>query len=128
MFTLTPLMNGGVLVEGTDVTGKTGTTILLSDKWDMFKSVRAHEAATAEFAEVVDEFFKPLTEAADRAEEIAHPKKHDWSMVTISEATEGVEAQVIELDMDGTILRLLEAGDGSMLRWVGNDTLVVIAP
>jgi hypothetical protein len=128
MFTVTPLLGGGTLVEGTDVTGKEGRTILLSDKWDAVKSVRAHIAASEAFDEVVTEFFKPLTDAAEMATAIAHPASADWSKVTIVEGTEGVPAEVVSLDMDGVILRLLEETDGAMLRWIGEDTLVAIAP
>lgn len=128
MFTVTPLMGGGVLVEGTDVTGKEGRTILVSDKWEMLQSVRAHNKATEVFDAQVEEFFKPLTEAAELAQSIAHPVTEDWSRVVLSEATPGVDAEVIVLDMDGVILRLLDETDGSMLRWIGEDTLVAIQP
>jgi hypothetical protein len=127
MFTITPLLGGGTLVEGTDITGKEGRTILLSDKWDAVKSVRAHIAASEAFDEVVTEFFKPLTDAAEMATAIAHPAANDWSKVTIVEGTEGVPAEVVSLDMDGVILRLLEETDGSTLRWIGEDVLVAIA-
>jgi hypothetical protein len=128
MFTITPLMGGGTLVEGTDVTGKEGRTILVSDKWDMLQSVRAHKEAQSVFDTQVEEFFKPLTDAAEQAVAIAHPQSENWSRVVLTEATEGVKAEVIELDMDGILLRLLEETDGSMLRWIGDDTLVAIQP
>ena len=127
MFVVTPLLGGGTLVEGTDVTGKTGRTILLSDKWEAVKSVRAHIAASEAFDEVVQEFFAPITEAAEAAQAIAHPTATDWSTVTLVEGTESMPAEVVALDMDGVILRLLAETDGSSLRWVGDDTLVAIA-
>jgi hypothetical protein len=127
MFVVTPLLGGGTLVEGSDITGKTGRTILLSDKWDAVKSVRAHMKANEEFSKVVDEFFAPLTEAADAAQAIAHPATAEWSKVTLVEGTEFEPAEVVSLDMDGVLLRLLEETDGSTLRWVGEDTLVAIA-
>lgn len=128
MFTVTKLMGPGTLVEGTDVTGKEGRTILISDKWEMLQSVKAHNKAAEVFDAQVEEFFKPLTDAAEQAQAIAHPVSEDWSRVVLSEATEGVEAEVIVLDMDGVILRLLDETDGSMLRWIGEDVLVAIQP
>jgi len=128
MFVVTPLMGGGTLVEGTDITGRTGRTILVSDRWDAVKSVRAHMRAAEAFDEVVHEFFAPITEAAEAATAIAHPVKDDWSRVTLVEGTEGEVAEVISLDMDGILLRLLEETDGSTLRWVGEDMLVAIQP
>ena len=127
MFTVTPLMGGGTLVEGTDVTGKEGRTILVSDRWEMLKSIRLHKQASEVFDAQVEEFFKPITDAADMAQAIAHPVTEDWSKVTVTEGTEGVEPEVITLDMDGVILRLLDETDGSMLRWIGEDTLVAVA-
>ena len=128
MFTVTKLMGPGTLVEGEDVTGKSGRTILISDKWEMLQSVIAHNKAAEVFDATVAEFFAPLTDAAELATAIAHPVAEDWSKVTLTEATEGVAAEVIELDMDGVILRLLDETDGSMLRWIGTDILVAIQP
>lgn len=128
MFTVTKLMGPGTLVEGTDITGKEGRTILISDKWEMLQSVIAHKQASEVFDATVAEFFAPLTDAAAAATAIAHPKSEDWGRVVLSEATEGVEAEYIDLDMDGIILRLLNETDGSMLRWIGEDVLVAIQP
>lgn len=128
MFTVTKLMGPGTLVEGTDITGKEGRTILISDKWEMLQSVIALNKAAEVFDATVAEFFAPLTDAAELATAIAHPVAEDWSKVTLTEATEGVAAEVIELDMDGIILRLLDETDGSMLRWIGEDVLVAIQP
>lgn len=127
MFTITPLLGGGTLVEGSDVTGAVGRTILVSDRWDAVKSIRAHQVAEAHFDEAVTEFFKPITDAAEVATVLAHPTATDWSKVTITEETEGVAAETISLDMDGILLRMLEETDGSALRWVGEDVLVAIA-
>lgn len=128
MFTVTPLMGGGTLVEGTDVTGKEGRTILVSDRWEMLKSIRLHKQAAEVFDAQVEEFFKPITDAAEAAKAIAHPVTEDWSRVVVTEGTEGTEPEVVTLDMDGIILRLLDETDGSMLRWIGEDTLVAIQP
>lgn len=125
-FTTTPLMGGGFLVEGSDATGKEGRTILVSDSWNMLSSLRLHMKAGEVFDEQVQEFFRPLVEAAEEARSIAHPVREDWSQVVLEEGSEGSEAHVVELDMDGTILRILHETDGSLLRWVGDDTLVAI--
>lgn len=128
MFTVTPLMGGGTLVEGSDITGKEGRTILVSDRWDAVKAVRAHNEAQMVFDAAVTEFFQPIVDAAEAAKGIAHPTAEDWSRVVISEGVDGTEAEVINLDMDGILLRLLEETDGSQLRWVGEDTLVAVQP
>ena len=126
-FTTTPLINGGYLVEGQDSKGNEGTTILLSDRWDMVVHLRTHEVAQAQFDTVVKEFFAPLTDAADAAKALLAGPTQDWGKVTLGEAVEGHEAEVIQLDTDGILLRLLAEGKHDLLRWVGNDTLVAIS-
>ena len=124
-FTTTNLINGGVLVEGTDVAGYIGRTILHSDAWTMVQHLRAHEIADAEFDQVVEEFFKPLTDAADKARALVAGPTQDWGTVTLGEQVQGHEAEVIRLDADGILLRLLDEGKSDLLRWVDN-TLVAI--
>ena len=77
--------------------------------------------------EAVTEFFKPITDAAEVATMLAHPPVAEWSKITLTEGTEFEPAEVVSLDMDGVLLRLLEETDGSTLRWIGEDTLVAIA-
>src|SRR3954469_8452849 len=64
---ITPLINGGYLVEGTDSAGREGTTGLPSERWEMVTHLRNHEVAQEQFDDVVKEFFAPLTDAADKA-------------------------------------------------------------
>jgi len=123
-FTTTPLVSGGVLVEGTDSKGNDGTTILRSERWDAVVHIRTHTVATDEFNEMVEEFFKPLTDAADKAKALIAGPTSDWDMVTIKAGTEYEEAQVVHLDEDGILLRLLAEGQHDKLRWVNGDKLV----
>ena len=127
MFTTTALLGGGTLVEGTDITGREGRTILISDKWEAVQEIRRHIAASEEFDAVVSEFYAPLTAAAEAAKAIAHPATAEWSEVTLKEGTEFEPAETVSLDMDGTILRILAETDGASLRWIGTDVLVAIA-
>jgi hypothetical protein len=126
-FTTTPLINGGVLVEGTDVKGNTGATILRSTAWEMVVHLRAHEVASEQFDQVVKEFFAPLTEAADAAQALIAGPTQDWAKVTLGESVKGHEAEVVQLDSDGIILRLLDEGHEDSLRWVGENELVATA-
>lgn len=126
-FTTTPLINGGYLVEGQDSKGNEGTTILLSDRWDMVQHLRAHGTAQEVFDQAVQEFFQPLTEAAEAASAVLRGPTQDWGRVTLGEAVQGHEEEVIQLDTDGILLRLLAEGRHDLLRWVGGDTLVAIS-
>ncbi|MGV0949444.1 MAG: hypothetical protein ACOYB3_02140 [Azonexus sp.] len=128
MFTITPDMFGGFHVEGTDATGKSGATILESPAWERVLTTRAHKEASQVFDAAALEFFKPLTDAAEQAKAIAHPSTNPWSEVTIDEGIQGVAPVKVKLDRAGTILRLLDETDGSMLRWVGDNILTAVRP
>lgn len=122
MFEVTPLLDGRTLVEGTDIKGVEGRTVLSSPAWSAVLDYRKQDEAMAEFDKTVEAFFAPLTEAADK---LAETTVNPWATVTIGESVEGVTAREVKLDEQGIILRLLAETDGSMLRWVGNDLVAV---
>ena len=122
MFEVTPLLDGRTLVEGTDIKGVEGRTVLSSPAWQAVLDYRKQDEAMAEFNKTVEAFYAPLTEAADKLSETT---VNPWATVTIGESVEGVTAREVQLDEQGIILRLLAETDGSMLRWVGNDLVAV---
>lgn len=122
----TRLLNGGYLVTGQDSAGNEGKTILHSERWDMVQHLRAHEVAEKEFDEAVEEFFQPLTDAADRARATIAGPAMDLATVTFGENVEGSKAREVELDEDGILLRILTEGNQNLLLWVGDDKLVAI--
>lgn len=124
MFEVTPLLTGGTMVKGTDVTGAEGSTVLWSDAWQAVQMAKAQSEAMAEFDASVETFFAPLTEAADKLATFNQPS--EWETVTIGEKVEGQDVKVIRLDHDGVLLRLLAETDGSQLRWLDAFTLVAV--
>lgn len=124
MFEVTPLLTGGTMVKGTDVTGAEGSTVLWSDAWQAVQMAKAQSEAMAEFDARVEAFFAPLTEAADKLATLNQPS--EWETVTIGEKVEGQDVKVIRLDHDGVLLRLLAETDGSQLRWLDAFTLVAV--
>jgi len=123
---VTPLISGGYLVKGTDNEGTKGSTILTSDRWDLVLHLRNHKVAEEEFDRTVEEFFKPLTDAADKAKATIAGATSEWGKVTIGENVEGSHAQVVDLDEDGIILQILAEGNQNQLLWVGDDKLVAV--
>lgn len=121
-----PLISGGYLVKGQDSEGNKGSTILTSERWDMVQHLRNHEVATAEFDAAVEEFFAPLSDAADKAKALLAGPVGEYNTVTIGENVEGSAAKEIELDEDGILLRILFEGNQNLLLWVGDDKLVAI--
>jgi hypothetical protein len=122
MLEVTELQDGGVLVEGTDVKGVDGRTVLYSPAWQEVLAYREQVAAMEEYDAEVEKFFAPLVKAAEK---VTTGSENPWATVTVGEDVEGVEAQQFKLDSAGIVLRLLAETDGSSLRWV-NDTLVAI--
>jgi hypothetical protein len=124
--TTTPLLSGGYLVKGTDAEGNKGSTILTSDRWDLVLHLRNHKVAEEEFDKTVEEFFAPLTEAADKAKALIAGPAKEWGTVTIGENVEGSHARTVDLDEDGIILQILHEGNQNQLLWVGDDKLVAV--
>jgi hypothetical protein len=125
-FEITPLVSGGYLVEGNDFKGNSGSTILRSARWDLVKHLRTHEVATEEFNLMVTEFFAPITAAADKAKALIAGPTAEWGTVTITEGTEGKAGQIIELDEQGILLRLLDEDQVDKLRWVNNELVATV--
>lgn len=127
-FTTTALMGGGTLVEGTDETGKTGRTLLQSDKFDMYLHVIKHKEAEAIFSGAVETVLAPIMAAAEEVEALMASPSQDFSRVVISDGTEFEPAEFADFDTDGTILNILRLGRFDLLRWIGDDLLVAIQP
>ena len=64
-FTTTALANEFFLVEGTDVRGKYGECVIHGGEWLAIKRSLGTDTAKAQLDAAIEEFFKPLVEAAD---------------------------------------------------------------
>ena len=112
--------------------GGTHQALLDTTQWDDIKHRLAHDDAEKDFGAAVEEFFKPLVEACDLAEEklaATLPKTDPAFTVEIAPAVEGVEgapAVTFVLNHDSAVLRILESGDHSRLIWMG-DTIGILA-
>ena len=128
-FNVTRLSGQRALVH--DVSN-TRRAILDTAQWDEIKHRLAYVDAEKDFGAAVEEFFKPLVEASDLAEEklaATLPKTDPAFTVEIAPAVEGVEgtpAVTFVLNHDSAVLRILESGDHSRLIWVG-DTIEILA-
>lgn len=121
-FTTVALTGDRVLVKGTDVFGNEGQTVLDGAAWAEVKRHRAFHEAEGSFDTAVEEFFAPLMEASEKLQQaIATPALDPDSYVVLvegEEATEGRSQEVIKLDTDSIVLRLIERGDTDRLVWV----------
>ena len=130
-FTTTALVGNRVLVTGTDFLGTEGKAVLDSSQWVAVNARKQHNVASKEFDTAVEEFFAPLTQAADKAHAATQgPVEDPITYVVIDDAVEGVQgkpAHVEKLTRDSVILRILETdADCTRLAWVG-DQLEVLA-
>lgn len=129
-FTTTALVGNRVLVTGTDFLGTEGKAVLDSSQWAEVNATKQFNVASKEFDAAVEEFFKPLTDAAEKAQVSTKQEEDPISFVVIDEAVEGTPgkpAHLVKLTHDSIVLRLLEENLGTdRLAWVG-DSLEVLA-
>ena len=81
-------------------------------------------------ADARKEFFAPLVEAAEKAQKTVEVPTDAIAYVTLEEATEGTPAtpgQVVKLNHDSIVLRILESGDTDRLVWVDGGLEVLAA-
>ena len=126
-FTTTRLVGARVMVKGTDVFGTEGQTVVDSTQWDEVNANTEFDQATEAFEAAVQEFFAPITEAAEKLNSSMKRPDDPASYVVLKEAVEGVQAepaQLVRLSKDSVVLRLIEQGDTDRLVWV-NDELEV---
>jgi hypothetical protein len=122
-FSTTNLVGERVLVQGTDVNGISGKTILDSSQFNELKGNSAHDAAHEAFDAAVKEFWAPITEAAETLA-AAHVAVEDIFVEKIADASPAVparSAEYVRLTPDTVILRRIEAGETDGLIWVGDN-------
>lgn len=129
-FTVQTMLGNQALVSGTDSLGQSGKTVVSTEQWDDLKAQKNFSSAEADFDKAVEEFFKPLVEAADAMTKALSKPKDPAEYIVLTEATEGVEAepaQIVSLTTDSIILRLIEEGNTDRLVWLSGDHLGVLA-
>ena len=128
-FTVTRLANQQAIVQGTDHLGNSGRLLLSTFYYDDWKASHANDTAKEEFDSAVEDFFAPLTAAAEKLEAARNkPAPIDPMFTVVSgEKVEGVEevVQTVErLDLSTAIMRaIIDLQDTSRLVWVNDTTL-----
>lgn len=131
-FTLKYLTGNRVYVYGTNDAGIPHEVVLDGTVLrEIQKHHWEHKAGDA-YDRTVEEFFAPLTDAAETLQLVQQPLEADPAFVYVIEKgvkpVEGVKPEAYKLDHDGAVLRLLEAGDIDRLIWVslGNTSSIEI--
>ena len=118
------LANHRALVTGLDEAGVQHQTVLDTEEWDQLNKRTGFTAAIEEYDAKIAEFFKPLTEAADRLEN-AHKIQTDPAFYVVEQEgvqpTEGQPEVLHFLSHDSVVIRLIEEGREDRLVWVGDD-------
>ena len=130
-FTTTALANEFFYVEGTDVRGKHGECIVEGGEWLAIKRMLGTDAAKEQLDAAIEEFFKPLVEAADAFAAAKAPVVDALSVVVLNEGTVGEparEREVVHLGRDAQILRAIEEGATDRLLWVDGTLVITAAP
>lgn len=124
MFTIQRLVNDRAVVKGTDIHGTSGSTIIFTNQWDELEARVAHDEALADFDAKVEEFFAPISEAAEALEKTHFKQVDPLSVIVIEEPEEhrrGNPGTMVQLTRDSQILRLIDQGNTDRLIWVGDD-------
>ena len=125
-FTVTYLAGDRALVQE-----DTHQIILDAEEYLAMKLRQEKTGLIAQYDQSVADFFKPLTDVADKiksAEEQENRIDPDFHFV-LAEGTEGeepVRREVYRLEKDTVILRLIEEGRTERLIWIG-DQLEILA-
>lgn len=130
-FTTTALANEFFLVEGTDARSRYGEHVLDGSEWLEIKRALGTDTAKAELDAAVEEFFKPLVEAADAFAAAKAPVVDALSVIVLNEGTTGEparEREVIHLSQASQILRAIEEGTTDRLLWVDGSLVLTAAP
>ena len=127
-FDLTMLAGGQALVTGSK---KAQRCVLDASQWIQLKQHKARMEAEEVFDATVEEFYKPLTEAAGEYESrLGQTMKADPAFEYVlqpgAEGTEKTSREVYYLDNASAILRMIESGNTDRLIWV-NDQILVTA-
>jgi hypothetical protein len=128
-FKVQRLTNHRAVVRGTDSNGTEGETVLDTYQWDT--EIVAHDqfvTATASFDKAVEEFFSPLTEAGEKISQALARTEDPIAFYVREEGTPGVPgkpADIVRLNKDSVVLRLIENNETERLVWV-NEELEVL--
>ena len=125
-FDLTMLAGNQALVTGSKPKQH---CVLDASQWIQIKQHQARIEAEEVFDATVEEFYKPLTEAAGEYESrLGQIMKADPAFEYViqpgAEGTEKTSREVYYLDDASAILRMIESGDTSRLIWVGDQILI----
>ena len=130
-FTTTALANEFFLVEGTDVRSKHGECVIHGGEWLAIKRALGTDTAKEQLDAAIEEFFKPLVEAADAFAAAKAPTMDALSTIVLSEGTTGEparERKVLFLGQSSQILRAIEEGATNRMLWVGDELVITAAP
>lgn len=130
-FTTTALANENFLVEGTDVRGRYGECVIHGGEWFAIKRALGTDTAKEQLDAAIEEFFKPLVEAADAFAAAKAPVVDALSVVVLNEGTTGEparEREVVHLSRDSQILRAIEEGAADRLLWMDGMLVITAAP
>lgn len=121
-FNTRALANDSFLVTGEDDAGRPCTTVLDGSELMEVRRESNMLLAGQEYDRVVEDFFAPLTAAADLVTDMAAPKPMDPAFLYVvdegQEPVEGRRSHIHLLSHDSAVLRLLQTRQSHRLVWV----------
>jgi len=127
-FTTRNLTGDRVMVKGTDIDGAVGETVLNATQWHELKARQDVKEQGEAFDRAVEEFYKPLLEAAEAVGKAYERPTDEIAVVVLDEGEEHVAGrapQIVHLNKDSVVLRILESGNTDRLIWVDGELEVL---
>ena len=125
-FNTRTLANDRFLITGEDDAGRPCTTVLDGSELMTVRSESNMLLAGQEYDRAVEDFFAPLTSAAELVADMSAPKPVDPAYLYVvdegQEPVEGRQSHIHMLTHDSAVLRLLQTGQSHRLVWVKTPT------
>ena len=128
-FVATALVNDQYLVQGSDEGDIWDETILDGQQWNQIKQHQKFKDAVGEVDAAIEAFLAPIIDATAKFAEAQRATPDPLEFVVLAEPTEGIEekqGEIIRLNAHSMILRAIEEGHDTRLRWA-NGTLCLLA-
>lgn len=130
-FTLTELVDGSTLIEGTDVRGTTGSQIVFASAWAELKRKGEVDQAVAGVDAAIAKLVAPITEALDQLNTVrTTPALDPLAYVELEPEVEhvrGQQRQLVKLDSGSILVRAIEEGAVDRLIWVRDELTLIKA-
>ena len=131
-FTTTELVNGTILVEGTDVRGVTDQEVLDPSFWNQRKLAAQQVEAVALVDAAIEALVAPVNAAIEQANALVAKAELDPLTYVLEGEDQAhqvaTSARLHKLDRGSIVLRAIDEGQEDRLIWINHQLVLTAAP